>query len=100
MSLEKAASLLWLRMGLAAVYLLLMLALHPVLIQHELALPDDPHHSESDLCAWLDHTAGASLQSGDVLIPVADQSIISEAHASPSFHSASIFADLSRGPPL
>jgi hypothetical protein len=86
-------------MGLALGYLMLALALNPLLIEHELALPSDSHHSESDLCAWLDHAAGTSLQSSHCTDPVA---VVGETlalpHQSP-LRSISRSAESSRGPP-
>ncbi len=88
------------RVGMAAVYLLLALALHPLLLEHELALPGDSHHSESDLCAWLDHVAGTSLQSAPVHFLVADHSAIAHQIFLSSFHPTVLFVDPSRGPPV
>lgn len=100
MPIRTAASPVLIRLGLAAVYLLLALALHPLLLEHELALPSDLHHSESDLCAWLDHVAGTSLQSALAHL------IVSEYHAplvvqfEAALRSVTLFVDPSRGPPL
>jgi hypothetical protein len=99
MPIGTAASPVLIRLGLAAVYLLLALALHPLLLEHELALPSDLHHS-ADLCAWLDHVAGTSLQSALAHL------IVSEYHAplvvqfEAALRSVTLFVDPSRGPPL
>jgi hypothetical protein len=99
MPVGNAASCALTRVGLAAVYLLLALALHPLLLEHELALPGDSHHSEADLCVWLDHVAGISLQSAQVHLPAADHSAIAHQVFLAPLHSSSLFVDPSRGPP-
>ena len=88
------------RVGLAAVYLLLALTLHPLLLEHELALPSDSHHSESALCAWLDHAAGTSLQSEAGHLIVAEHHAPLVAQFAPPLRSAPLFVDPSRGPPI
>jgi hypothetical protein len=94
-----AASAL-IRVGLAAVYLLLALALHPLLLEHELALPSDSHHSESDLCAWLDHAAGTSLQSAPGHLIVAEHHAPLVVQFGSPLRSLALFVDPSRGPPI
>ncbi len=89
-----------LRIGLAAVYLVLALALNPLLLQHELALPTDVQHSESDVCAWLDHVAGTSLQSLSLDLTVADHRATVHLLAQTPLRIVFFFFDPSRGPPV
>ncbi len=88
------------RLGLASVYLVLALALNPLLIEHEFALPSDSHHSESDLCAWLDHVAGTSLQSAHPVVMVAVLTAALDLLFQSPLRSVSLFGDPSRGPPV
>ncbi|MBA5867332.1 MAG: hypothetical protein GDA67_11640 [Nitrospira sp. CR1.3] len=88
------------RAGLAAAYLALALLLNPVLIQHELALPTDSHHSDSDICAWLDHVAGTSLQSAPGHLIVAEHHAPLVVQFKSSLRSLTLFVDPSRGPPV
>jgi len=87
------------RVALAAFYLVLGLLLNPALIQHELALPTDSHHSESDVCTWLDHVAGTSLQSAHADLTVADRTATVATLYHALLRSVSLFVDPSRGPP-
>jgi hypothetical protein len=100
MPIGATASSLIVRLGLAAVYLVLALALNPLLIEHELALPTDSQHGESDLCAWLDHAAGTSLQSVHLTITVAVLSATVDLLFETPLTSAFLFGDFSRGPPV
>jgi hypothetical protein len=100
MSISQAASVALLRLGLAAVYLVLALALNPLLIEHALALPSDSHHDESDLCAWLDHAAGTSLQSAHITVAGAVLSAIVDHLFQSPLRSVSLLGDPSRGPPV
>jgi ABC-type iron transport system FetAB ATPase subunit len=100
MPIGATSSSLIVRLGLAVVYLVLALALNPLLIEHELALPSDLHHSESDLCAWLDHVAGTSLQSTHLTITVAVLSAPVDLLFQSPLRSVSLFGDPSRGPPV
>lgn len=88
-----------LRIGLAAGYLVLALALNPLLLHHELALPTDSHHSEADLCTWLDHIAGTSLQSafGHLIVTWHPTPLVLPFDSLP--RSLPLFVDPSRGPP-
>jgi len=85
---------------LAAIYLVLALALNPLLIEHDLALPTDSQHSESDLCAWLDHVAGMSLQSAHLTITVAVLSAPVDLLFQSPLRPVPLFVDPSRGPPV
>jgi len=82
------------------VYLALALVLNPLLIEHDLALPTDSHHSESDLCAWLDHVAGTSLQSAHLTVTVALLCATVDVLFESPLRSVSLFVDPSRGPPV
>lgn len=95
-----ASTWCWLRLGLASVYLMLALFLSPLLLQHELAPPSDSHHSESDLCAWLDHVAGTSLQSVHPEPSVAPGVAPVELPYQAPLCSILLFSDPSRGPPV
>ncbi|MEW6248437.1 MAG: hypothetical protein AB1555_17265 [Nitrospirota bacterium] len=53
-----AQSCRWL---LAAAYVLLVLALQPLLLDHAFAAGSSHGHSDRDFCAWLDHAAGAGV---------------------------------------
>lgn len=100
MPIGAASSSLLIRLGLAVIYLVLALALNPLLLQHELALPTDSHHSDSDLCAWLDHVAGTSLQSAHLTVTVAVLNATVDLLFEPPLRSVSLFVDPSRGPPV
>jgi hypothetical protein len=88
------------RLGLAAVYLVLALVLNPLLIEHELALPSNSQHSESDICAWLDHVAGTSLQSAHLDLTVADLVATVDISYNAPLRAVPLFGDPSRGPPV
>jgi hypothetical protein len=100
MSVKLPQSAVLTRTALAGVYLVLALLLNPLLIQHELALPTDGHHSESDLCTWLDHVAGTSLQSAHLTITVAVLSATVDLLFQSPLRSVALFGDFSRGPPV
>jgi len=44
-------------------YVLLVLTLQPLLLEHTFAEGTAQEHSDQDVCAWLDHAASAGLQS-------------------------------------
>lgn len=100
MSIGGASPFLLIRLGLAVVYLLLALALNPLLLEHELALPADSHHSESDFCAWLDHVAGISLQSALPTVSVAVVSARLDWPIQSPLRSFALLGESSRGPPV
>ncbi|MCP9463424.1 MAG: hypothetical protein NNA25_01335 [Nitrospira sp.] len=59
--------------GLILGYLLLVLMLQPLLLEHTFAAGTSHEHSDQDICAWLDHAASAGLHSvapPPVLLPV------------------------------
>lgn len=49
--------------GLILVYVLLVLTLQPLLLEHTFAAGTSHEHSDQDVCAWLDHAASAGLHS-------------------------------------
>jgi hypothetical protein len=54
-------------------YVLLMVTLQPLLVEHTFAAGTDHEHSDQDVCTWLDHAASAGLHSftpPPVLVPV------------------------------
>ncbi len=99
MPVSVSSASFWIRVGLAAAYLVLAVLLSPLLLQHELALPSDAHHSEADFCAWLDHVAGTSLLSAHADVTVTLGVATAEATYQPPLRSAPLFIELSRGPP-
>jgi hypothetical protein len=51
------------RWGLIATYVLLVLTLQPLLIDHTFAAGSSHEHSDQDVCSWLDHAASAGVHS-------------------------------------
>ena len=51
------------RWALAALYVLLVFTLQPLLLDHTFAAGSSHEHSDQDACAWLDHAASAGLHS-------------------------------------
>ncbi len=51
------------RWGLIATYVLLVLALQPLLLDHAFAASSSHEHSDQDVCSWLDHAASAGVYS-------------------------------------
>lgn len=62
------------RLSLIAGYILLVLLLNPVVLQHELAAASGLPHADRDFCTWLDHAAGSTLQSSSALPAMAEYS--------------------------
>lgn len=61
------------RWVLVVSYVLLVLTLQPLLLEHTFAVGTSHEHSDQDVCAWLDHAASAGLHSvtpPPVLLPV------------------------------
>ena len=87
------------RWALVVGYVLLVLTLQPLLLDHTFAAGTSHEHSDHDVCAWLDHAASAGLHSvtpPPVFVPV------SVATASPPnlvFTSVLHSSDSVRGPP-
>ena len=87
------------RWALIATYVLLVLTLQPLLLDHAFAADSSHGHSDGDVCAWLDHAASAGLHS--VAPPIV---LLHMGTSCPSFNTASIhstarFHDPVRGPP-
>lgn len=54
-------------------YVLLVLTLQPLLLEHTFAAGSSHEHSDQDVCTWLDHAASAGLHSvtpPPVFVPV------------------------------
>jgi hypothetical protein len=51
------------RWVLVVSYVLLVLTLQPLLLEHTFAAGTSHEHSDQDVCAWLDHAASAGLHS-------------------------------------
>lgn len=51
------------RWALATVYVLLVLTLQPLLLDHAFATASSHEHSDQDICSWLDHAASAGVHS-------------------------------------
>lgn len=61
------------RWTLVVGYVLLVLTLQPLLLEHTFSAGTSHEHSDQDVCTWLDHAASAGPQSvtpHPVLIPV------------------------------
>jgi hypothetical protein len=88
------------RLTLIAGYVLLVLLLNPVVLQHELAAASDLPHADRDFCTWLDHAAGSTLQSSAVIpVVVEDSAQLSLLPAVFSFFRQD-HSDPVRGPPV
>ncbi|MBK9308858.1 MAG: hypothetical protein IPM58_17615 [Nitrospira sp.] len=87
------------RWALVVGYVLLVLTLQPLLLEHTFAAGTSHEHSDQDVCTWLDHAASTGLHSvtpPPVLVPVLVTTV------SPSrivFKSVSRLSDSVRGPP-
>lgn len=51
------------RWALVVGYVLLILILQPLLLEHTFAAGTSHEHSDQDVCAWLDHAASAGVHS-------------------------------------
>lgn len=51
------------RWGLIAAYVLLVLTLQPLLLDHAFAAGSSHEHSDQDICSWLDHAASTGVHS-------------------------------------
>lgn len=80
-------------------YVLLVLTLQPLLIEHSFSAGTSHEHSDQDVCAWLDHAASAGLHS---FTPLPVLVLILVATVSPPnhiFRSVTHFHASVRGPP-
>ncbi len=87
------------RWGLIATYVLLVLTLQPLLLDHAFAAGSSHEHSDQDICSWLDHAASAGVHSvAPLVLPL--HAAISSLH---SFTSLLVSVDFThdpvRGPP-
>jgi hypothetical protein len=81
-------------------YVLLVLTLQPLLLEHTFAAGTSHEHSDQDVCAWLDHAASAGLHSvtpPPVLVPVL---VTTTSLLSLIFKSVPYSSDSVRGPPF
>jgi len=80
-------------------YVLLVLTLQPLLLEHTFAAGTSHEHSDQDVCTWLDHAASAGLHS--VTPPPVLASVLVTAVSPPDliFTSVSLSSDSVRGPP-
>lgn len=87
------------RWALIVGYVLLVLTLQPLLLDHTFAAGTSHEHSDHDVCAWLDHAASAGLHSftpPPVLVPVL---VATVSLPDLIFMSVSRSSDSVRGPP-
>lgn len=87
------------RWALVVGYVLLVLTLQPLLLEHTFAAGTSHEHSDQDVCAWLDHAASAGLHSvlpPPVLVPVLVTTVSPRLIV---FKSVSRSSDSVRGPP-
>ena len=85
--------------ALALGYVLLVLTLQPLLLEHTFAAGTSHEHSDQDVCTWLDHAASAGLHAvtlPPVLVPVL-VTTFSPPHL--IFKSVARSSDSVRGPP-
>ncbi len=87
------------RWALVVGYVLLVLTLQPLLLEHTFAAGSSHEHSDQDVCAWLDHAASAGLHSvtpPPVFVPVSVTTALP-----PHLVFTSVFrsSDSVRGPP-
>ena len=87
------------RWALVVGYVLLVLTLQPLLLEHVFAAGTSHEHSDQDVCAWLDHAASAGLHS--VTPPPILVSVLVATASLPDlvFKSISRSSDSVRGPP-
>lgn len=59
------------RWGLIATYILLVLTLQPLLLDHAFSAGSSHEHSDRDVCSWLDHAASTGVHSvAPLVLPV------------------------------
>jgi hypothetical protein len=87
------------RLGVVAVYVLLLFSLQPLLLDHAFAAGSSDEHSDQDVCAWLDHAASAGLHS--VTAPVGLLHLVAafSPYVHLAFHSIGRSCNYVRGPP-
>ena len=88
------------RWALVALYVLLVFALQPLLLDHTFAAGSSHEHSDQDACAWLDHAASAGLHSSAPPLSLV-QIITSVSSALTTPHRSTVLSHVSvRGPPI
>jgi len=87
------------RWALVVGYVLLVVTLQPLLLEHTFAAGSSHEHSDQDVCTWLDHAASAGLHSvtpPPVLVPVL---VTTSSPPHLVFTSVPFASDSVRGPP-
>lgn len=88
------------RWALVALYVLLVFALQPLLLDHTFAAGSSHEHSDQDACAWLDHAASAGLHSSAPPLSLV-QIITSVSSVLTAPHRSTVRSHVSvRGPPI
>lgn len=88
------------RGALVALYVLLLFALQPLLLDHTFAAGSSHEHSDRDACAWLDHAASAGLHSSAPPLSLV-QIITSVSFVLTAPHRSTVRSHVSvRGPPI
>lgn len=88
------------RWALAALYVLLVFTLQPLLLDHTFAAGSSHEHSDRDACAWLDHAASAGLHSSAPPLSLV-QLITSVSFVFTTPHRSTVLSHVSvRGPPI
>ncbi len=88
------------RWALVALYVLLVFALQPLLLDHTFAAGSSHEHSDRDACAWLDHAASAGLHSSAPPVSLV-QIITSVSVVFTTPHRSTVLSHVSvRGPPI
>jgi len=87
------------RWGLIATYVLLVLALQPLLLDHAFAAGSSHEHSDQDVCSWLDHAASAGVHSVAPLVLPLHAAFFSLSGFTTLLVSVDFTHDPVRGPP-
>ncbi len=87
------------RWALVLAYVLLVLTLQPLLLEHTFAAGTAHEHSDQDVCTWLDHAASAGVHSV-AFLPVSLPLLITVLPPHERIFSAIVYScDSVRGPP-
>jgi hypothetical protein len=87
------------RWGLIATYVLLVLTLQPLLLDHAFAAGSSHEHSDQDVCSWLDHAASAGVHSVPPLVLPLHAGLSSLSGFTTRLVSVDFTLDPVRGPP-
>lgn len=87
------------RWALVLGYVLLVLTLQPLLLDHTFAAGTSQEHPEQDVCTWLDHAASAGLHSVTPPPVLAAVLVTTVTPLNLVFESVSRSSDSVRGPP-